>query len=353
LRALSAGFRPAIVEPEAGARPFPDFVYLQLAGPPLSISGRVVDEDDTPVAGARVWIADPTLFGLVGESPSQIEHLLATSDHAGPYNFVTIDADEPAFEGLSTVGPPNVCKWAVSDDDGRFELDGLLERKYRVHVMDPATLVLGESESFDAGERGVEVVLPRKAVMASLSGRVVSTTGRPVAGVVVGIGRLTFETPLRRGAATLVNGRWESAGRAVSDEDGRFLLRDVPRDGVPVQLGARADSILPFSRELLPSDFEGELVVTVEMRVHLMVELADPLSADAFRVLDADLEELGITSLRADSHDVYDRARILAGRSEVFIVPERTRYLELFLAGRPLERLSVQVVPGEVNRVRW
>ena len=38
--------------------------------PPLSIRGRVLDAEGQPVGGVKVWIADPTYFGVIDKCPT-------------------------------------------------------------------------------------------------------------------------------------------------------------------------------------------------------------------------------------------------------------------------------------------
>src|SRR5262249_15156123 len=81
LTAVKRGFLPAeahAVPDSPGAAPrWPDFVRLRLGGEPAKLSGKVVDEHGEPVSHARVWLSDPTFFGLVEDTPTQLEHLLA------------------------------------------------------------------------------------------------------------------------------------------------------------------------------------------------------------------------------------------------------------------------------------
>ena len=64
LMAVKAGFRPARLERPGEPGPdrsgWPDDVTLVLAGPALAVRGVVLDHEEKPVSGARVWIHDPT-----------------------------------------------------------------------------------------------------------------------------------------------------------------------------------------------------------------------------------------------------------------------------------------------------
>ncbi|HLQ37002.1 MAG TPA: sigma-70 family RNA polymerase sigma factor, partial [Planctomycetota bacterium] len=79
--AAKAGYRPARVEvPKGGGTRLEDWparIVLQLGPKPMSAHGRVVDLDRHGVAGAEVWIADPTLLGIASVLPLQLEYLVA------------------------------------------------------------------------------------------------------------------------------------------------------------------------------------------------------------------------------------------------------------------------------------
>ena len=68
VRAVKRGHLPgelAAPEPSAdGEVPWPDFVTLELGGPPLTIRGRVVDEHGEPLEGVAIQVLEPTVFGF-------------------------------------------------------------------------------------------------------------------------------------------------------------------------------------------------------------------------------------------------------------------------------------------------
>src|SRR5262249_32658374 len=147
--ALKPGLLPARLErpnePTPGDTGWPDPLVLQLGGEPLSIEGQVLGPDGKPRPGLRVWIADPTPFGLVGRVPLTVARVLP-GETLPPQILAEIpeaeakDGDD--FWDFETRAGPSSAFWSYvrTDAQGLFELRGLIDRKYRLTVMDDTTL---------------------------------------------------------------------------------------------------------------------------------------------------------------------------------------------------------------------
>src|SRR5690606_20682577 len=79
--AAKQGYRPARVElPKNGGGSRESWggdLVLRLGPAPQSAMGRVIDADRNGIAGAEVWISDPTPLGIAGIMPMQLEYLIA------------------------------------------------------------------------------------------------------------------------------------------------------------------------------------------------------------------------------------------------------------------------------------
>ena len=161
---------PGVFEPERGPGGellWPAEVVLQLGAPAGTLTGRVVDADGEPMSGVKVWLDDSTSFGRSSDGLVAVETLLGGGE--GFWNFVRTAAD------------------------GTFELDGLLERDYRLQAVDSRTLVSVESGPVSAVDSPVELRLPTRDVHERVAGRVVTSSGAAIPGVSVGLFRITYE----------------------------------------------------------------------------------------------------------------------------------------------------------------
>ncbi|MGE3172603.1 MAG: sigma-70 family RNA polymerase sigma factor [Planctomycetota bacterium] len=335
---------------------WPDEIVLRLGGPPLSIHGVVLDQDEQPVEGAAVWVDDPTLLGIAGMLPVRVEYLLGGGEL--PRQAATMPvplADDPGREDLfmdQTTGRmvPTACWYFVrTAKDGRFELTGLLPRDYRLRAFDAATGTTAVTGPVPAGGRA-DVRLARDGLLPRLSGRVVSLRGAPLAGVEVACRLAIYEGRDRVPGGWFAGRMIPAVGSVRTDEDGRFEFEQLHRERA--ELHFASDAILP--RMLAVADVVDPLSVTVEVeaRCHVEVALADPTEADEVLALDGDGEQIDIAVLRSGSHQALTDLPLHDGRSGVFVLGERAARLVLRKLGQPVREVPLQLRPGETFRVR-
>ncbi|MBK7878646.1 MAG: sigma-70 family RNA polymerase sigma factor [Planctomycetes bacterium] len=190
------GFAEKRVVVATQGRSFVDDLEIRL-GPGAALRGRVVDETGAPVAGAEV------------------EGTNATSSRVR------------------------------SDASGRFVLEGLSPDETWLSVWIAAEGHAGLRRDFEDGKvpaEEVEFVLERGV---DVPGVVVDTDGRPLAGASVHAGSSPWEM---------------NTVRTVSDDDGRFVLRCVPRAtrGFGVALSGFAPFVSSFELPMQGA-FPGEL----------------------------------------------------------------------------------------------
>jgi len=342
--------RPGRAEDERGG--WPARVELVLPGPALALSGRVVDHEGRAVSGARVWLHDPTPGAPVGMLPTTLEALMGGAPV--PARALESIAHLPATDGDDfsdsrdrALEPDAFWNWVTTDGSGAFELGGLEPRRYRLDVLRPDVLDVSTSEPFEAGTRGVLVRLAPPELFPEVRGRVVDEDGAPVGGVALQVLRPMVDVTARvfGGSSHVV--RFEPGASTVSADDGRFLLRDVPRSGALLAL--RGEGIVPSTR---PID-AAELELAVEQRRHLEVVLREPVQRfERLQVLDGDGRPLDLLQLTEGSTSAHSHAEFVGGRTGVYSVSARARTLRL-LRGAEAESVPLDLVPGTVNRLEF
>ncbi len=321
-----------------GKPDWPATVTLRLVRAPLDIAGRVIGTDGKPLANARVWIADATTFGALNDRLAHVESILAGAENGPSWRFVNTDAD------------------------GRFRIDGLLEREYRLRAMDEATLLRVQVGPVGAGEQDVELRLPADALHPRVAGRVVGNDGKPVAGVRIFPMCDPFQ---QRFQGQVMGTSHEGLDGVVTDGEGRFEIPNVPK--TLVYLRVDGETVIPFeycrTHEGDPSDPNAaftalpmksieNLTIVVDQRCHLQVELADPSAADELSVLDRDGREITLNTFVGNGRREQPRVPIVDGRTAAVGLADRGKTIVLFKEGREVSRSSVQLVPGQLQTAR-
>ncbi|MFN0244066.1 MAG: sigma-70 family RNA polymerase sigma factor [Planctomycetota bacterium] len=355
--AVKAGFRPARMErpsePAGDDTGWPEFVELRLGGPALSIRGRVVDERGEPRGGMRVWVSDPTPFGLIGRVPAQSESLMAGA--ALPEHALEPDPNPPREDGDNEIvnrnagAPPSACwYWVVTGDDGRFDLPGLDARKYKLRVLDTRSLQQVTSDPIEAGDTDARIVVPKPAAYEKLAGRIVTVGDRPVAGVRVMLRTTCFDVHTRYFGGTLDVLMMSAGGETTTDAAGRFELADVPRDGVFFVL--RSDQLVPCDWHIPAGADPAHLDVRVDVRCQLDVRLSAPLErADEFVLFDERGEVVDLIEMHEERVHTNSSGLLVGGRSGVLSASSSARTLELRKNGASVEKRAIQLSPDTVT----
>ena len=324
VRALQVGFGAASVEvsPASAGPPetWPRDLVLQLGelSALSSIRGLVVDADGQPLPDARIFVLDRTAFGGVPAGPGA-EYFL-----------------EESVESLLGKGFGRVSAGA----DGRFVLNGLLERSYRLEALDLRTLASRRTEPIPAGSSEVRIVI-EAAELSPIAGHVLDSEGRGIAGVRVSAVRHVDRFGFDYGAS------------ATTDEAGAFELSKSLLLGTHLCLEG-ADIVPEYRREIPPQADPEALELVIGRRCHVQFEWPQWSHGKAteVRVLDEAGEPLTLVVIRQNMTMPSDSALIFGELSEVYAVSDRAREAVVLHGERELARSSLHLVPGEVQRVR-
>ncbi len=298
-------------------------IVLRLGPPPLAIRGVVRDEEGAPLARVAIEALDETLFGRIQR----------TSGNASAYIDVSI---EKMLRGGLQSG------LAYSENDGAFELAGLLDRSYRLSVTQIDTLRSFVTPPIAVGSASVELRFPADARCGRVAGRVVGRDGEPIEGARVAAGRISDPE----------NGQPAFGPSVITEPDGRFEFPKLALDGLGFHIGGE-NVFVEFWRPL-PKDQDPErLELDVSRRCHVQADLGDRLDfADAFYALDDRGERAQFMQFQGVSIWSPPQMPIVNGKSDAIAVEDTARTIVFLKNGAEVERVPVKLTLGEVNVVR-
>ncbi|MFG0317112.1 MAG: sigma-70 family RNA polymerase sigma factor [Planctomycetota bacterium JB042] len=321
LTAVGHGLLPAVRE--RGDAPWPAVVELHLDRAALALAGVVRGADGAPLEGASVWIDEPTPLASWDGGFWTVENEI-------------LDRSELQLR-------------ATTDAEGRFRLEGLIDREYGLLAMDSARAWKIDGGRFRAGDGSVEIRFPDHGVHRRLAGRIVDRHGRPVAGARCQVSTLMLAARDPASKQEYYNVRVGST--ATSAADGRFVLTDVPREGSTLDVtggGVASEQSFP-----IPAAPPAELVLRVALRCELRIDRPAAASAAGFRLLDAAGDVVSCVR-RTHGHIVHLRDVPLAEGCSELVATDDSVVVAVFVdaEGAELERVPVELRAGERTVVR-
>lgn len=340
--------RAALARPASG---YPGFVTLTLGAEPLTIRGRVVDAGDQGITGIKVWAVDPTLLSDAGEL------FVAEGVAAGCTTMGELrdrhrrgELTDPARTLRET--PTAAWPWVMSGPGGAFTLTGLEDRPYRLRVMDDRTVLMVDTDPVPAGSTDVVIRMRQDALFGSLRGQVVTRNGDPVPNA-----KLHVQVDTQHLGGSTMHGR--ALATTTSDAEGRFELRDVPKEHAYLRLEGEGILPLEYGRGtpggllVLTNGDVRNVRIEVGVRLHVQVELSDPTSAECVVVLDAGGNEVLINVFTGRGRRESDTLAFADGKTPVFVLPDTATTLILRKGETEVRREALQLRAGEVNTRRY
>lgn len=318
LMAVARGSLPAIME--RGPGPWAPSVTLRLTEDPLSLGGIVLGPDGEPIANARVWIDRPTVFGCWNGNFSVAENVI--------------------------LGSTSLQHETTSDDDGRFQIEGLIRRDYEVHALIPALAWTVNAGTFAAGRQDLVLRFPEDGLIDRLEGRVIDVAGTPVPGLTVQtmIYMLAAEDPVSH--QRFANG--QNGSHAMTNAEGVFVLRDVPRDAF---LSVQGRGVLSSGGDTPVPDDGAWIELKVARSCELRVE--NPPGGEiarSFELRDATGEPVQLRRIDGNRIATLTSAPLAAGTSEVLFSSDHAVTLIVFDAsGDECGRTPIRLDPGTLT----
>jgi hypothetical protein len=295
---------------------------LVLGGAPLEIRGRVVDADDKSIGEAILELMDETPFGMIYEV-------------TGREGFGMAMSAEQLLRGGYR------AKKLQCDAEGAFVIGDLLEREYRLAVLDPRTLRRAISDPIRAGTRDALIRLPTEADCVRVAGRVVAKDGTPIAGAELYIG-----------AAVDAKRQPMFARPIETDAKGRFEFARIAAEGLSIHV-SHPSIFMVMGWRPGPKDKLDDLTIEAVRRCHVQVDLGDRKDrAASFVVLDSKGERVELVEIHGSVWGFPEAADIVDGKSEPIGCGEAGTTVVLYKDGKEVERVPVTLKPGELVIVR-
>lgn len=328
--AVREGWLSATASVELPRPPNAPPIELQFTRPALTIVGRVADATGHGLQGIPVFTTGGSMFGDVVLK-------------AGGVEYETPVYAEDVMGGLE--GNLLLGRSTRSETGGGFELTALLDRPYDLVAAHPIDLRTTRIHGIDAGSRDVELRFAEDAPRRKVAGQVVDLDGVPIPGVQVRAGR---RVPLGGGPqpARLV----ESVRKPKTDGEGRFEFPPMVHEDC-VLLVSGGD-LAPSPDAYPVEDFANpeDLRIRVPRICHLQVILdADRTDVRWIRLLDADGNRLRITLEYGGLTMASTMVSIEPGPSEIFVCDQRATTLLLLSEEGEVQRVDLNLVPGEVT----
>jgi len=312
--AVTRGLAPAILE--RGDTPWPPNVELSFLEPPRTIAGTVFGPDGLPATGAGVWLAAPTVF--------------ASYDH----DFWIAE--------LQIAGSPSLQHGSTTDEHGRFVIDGLMDRPYALKAILHHSAWQLDAGTFEAGEQNAEIRFPADGIHAELNGRVVHTSGSPVPGARVFVETMMLAVQDPTSKQRFYNSQLGT--QAISDADGNFTLKDVPKNAT---IGVNGSGLIFDEPIPVPSRVVEPLVISVARSCTFRVQLNKLAQAHAFALEDDSKERVDMVRRAAKRITYLTEAPLADGQSEVLSAPDKSTTLILLdKDGAETQRIPITLTAG-------
>lgn len=219
-------------------------ITLRMPERKLALVGQVIDASGAPLKGMEVYVVNGTQLGP--NSFAWFEHWRVGADWLDPFK---------------------------TDSRGVFRVPHVLDRPYRLRVIDPDTLFVHDVKVVRVHEGLVRIQLPANRMLPEVRGVVLDHFGQPVPGARVSLSAETSVTTDQRRVAVTTD-------PVLTDPSGQFRLTDVPWRGIelralhPEGIGASA-ATTPLHRGSASGRIQLQLDLECRLRLTLPGRLRD------------------------------------------------------------------------------
>lgn len=324
LRAVHPGYLPC--ELSIATLASLDRIEMRLQSSALKIDGRIVDEAGIPRGDVIVWASDLTPFGILTQNSGD-----------------ALAVQNVSIETLN-VGATRGCA-SLTDESGKFELNGLLEREYELMAYDTSTGTQGGPWKVLAGTQDFELVLETEVGTTRVAGRLETASGEPIVNAWILPRRSQLEN-----AGQLPPHMPDAKLGTHTDEEGQFAFAALATRGTILELQHDSFFIKHFA---LPEGGNlDRLVIVQPVLREVQVEMdLDHGWADKVKILDHDGEALPLVKSYGAFVGMGDWVSLTEGKTGVFQVLETARTVVLLKDGKEVLRKPIRLDASDLTTI--
>jgi len=235
--------------------------------------------------------------------------------------------------------------------DGSFELGGLADKRYRLRLQEPKTCAFSTTEELRAGAPPARIEWLAPPLWERVAGIVVDDDDHPVPGALVSLQREAFGVRTRVFGGRVYVTLRDPREQVTTDAEGRFEFRDVPSEGMGVEV--RGESVVPAEFELgrVGAPGAAKLVVHARCKFEVVVVSAG-FAADELALQDVHGAQVDVLRMDLESVNAYTSVAITDGRSGVLSASSAAKVLVLSKDGVVVRTVPLSLRAGEVNRIQ-
>ncbi len=226
-----------------------------------------------------------------------------------------------------------------TDERGVALLPYMLDREYRLRVINEETMFSMETEPLQAGQGLKRIVLPENPLAESLTGVVLDFHGAPVEGAPVQLQTATFKTTSGGGASSYLEGQ-----SAVTDANGHFKMTDVPWEGASIRVSSPTDKYTEQTLEIRRDRIDEPFRFVLDQRCEVVLELAGAPEVDRLQARGADgswAELIWIGTSATNFRHALPRAK--SGSFPLSLLPQSVTEIVLFDGDKEIRTVAVQL----------
>ena len=289
----------------------PQDLELILGPKALSIRGRVINHEGSPLSGWKIRLKGELVLSHGGRMPARTAERLVNS------------------------------RPVRSDSEGNFEIPGVLDREYELWAHDDRRMLsIQPLLGVRGGQEDVRLILGEDDFYPKLGGIVVDSAGNPMSAAKVSISLVTNRS--KNGSSS------NSSGVLITDKTGRFTLENIGKYEISVQVSGEELVTINYQVEEQYDPLAMRLVALRRCHFRLFIAgVGEEQQHVQFE--DANGKPLSITSYSSNGSLSSSRVKVDPKKPGTRAVSEAA--VALLVGLENPTRHAIQLIPGQVTEL--